>query len=114
MISDEDIKNLKSEQLSGIRISPETEDPTIYKSFNYEIFERRNSAVIAFDGNTPVTNLIQEAKNGKGKSKIIINLDNKNLKAKAESLSGYVTPFKETFVNDLLEEYPELEDVDEE
>ena len=114
MISDEDIKNLKSEQLSGIRISPETEDPTIYKSFNYEIFERRNSAVIAFDGNTPVTNLIQEAKNGKGKSKIFINLDNKNLKAKAESLSGYVTPFKETFVNDLLEEYPELEDVDEE
>ena len=112
MISDEDIKSLKSENLSGIRISPETEDPTIYKSFNYEIFERRNSAVIAFDGNTPVTNLIQEAKNGKGKSKIFVNLDNKNLKAKAESLSGYVVPFTKSIADDLLEEYPELEDVD--
>ena len=113
MISDEDIKSLESEELSGIRISPETEDPTIYKSFNYEIFERRNSAVVAFDGNSPVTNLIQEAKNGKGKSKIFVNLDNKNLKAKAESLSGYVIPFTGSFVDELLEEYPELEDVNE-
>ena len=41
-----------------------------YKSFNYEIFERRKSIVIAFDGNSAVSNLVQEAKNGKAKSKI--------------------------------------------
>ena len=56
---------LLDENVDGICISPETEELGIYKSFNYEIFERRKSIVIAFDGNSPVLNLVQEAKNGK-------------------------------------------------
>ena len=38
-----------------------------------KFFERRSSVVLAFDGNSPVSNLVQEAKNGKGKAKIYIN-----------------------------------------
>ncbi|MCR4675598.1 MAG: adenosine deaminase, partial [Lachnospiraceae bacterium] len=44
-----------------VRVSTESEGMGIYKSFNYEIFERRPSAVIAFDGNSAAANLIQEA-----------------------------------------------------
>ena len=47
-------EKLKKENISGIRISTESEDSGIYKSFNYEIFERRSSVVLAFDGNSPV------------------------------------------------------------
>ena len=73
----EKVKNrLLDENIDGICISPETEELGIYKSFNYEIFERRKSVVIAFDGNSPVSNLVQEAKNGKGKSKIYVNQEN--------------------------------------
>ena len=74
-------------------ISTESEELGIYKSFNYEIFERRESIVVAFDGNSPVSNLVQEAKNGKGKAKIYINSDVEVLKDKAKSLGGYVVEF---------------------
>ena len=47
-----------------LRISTEILGMGIYKSFNYEIFERRPSTVIAMDGNSAGANLIQEAKNG--------------------------------------------------
>ena len=76
MITEEVEQNLKKENLKAIRISTENEDSGIYKSFNYEIFERRSSVVVAFDGNSPVSNLVQEAKNGKGKSKIYVNEEN--------------------------------------
>lgn len=82
------------ENLAGIRISTESEDFGIYKSFNYEIFERRPSIVIALDGNSPVLNLIQEAKNGKAKAKIYINKQNRSLRGKARTLKGYVTSFE--------------------
>ena len=82
------------ENLAGIRISTESEDFGIYKSFNYEIFERRPSIVIALDGNSPVLNLIQEAKNGKAKAKIYLNKLNKSLRSKARTLQGYVTLFE--------------------
>ena len=80
------------------------------KSFNYEIFERRSSVVIAFDGNSPVSNLIQEAKNGKGKAKIYVNEDNYNLRVKAKTLQGYVTSFKmgDNIINKILEDNIEL------
>ena len=77
-VSAEEIDNLLKEDINGIRISTEREEMGIYKSFNYEIFERRDSIVLAFDGNTPAANLIQEAKNGKGKSKIYVNKDGMN------------------------------------
>ena len=67
----------------------------IYKSFNYEIFERRPSIVIGFDGNSAGANLIQEAKNGKGKASIFVYSGSKGLKEKAESLEGYVTFFED-------------------
>ena len=90
-------KNLATEllenNLNGVCISTESEELGIYKSFNYEIFERRPSVVVAFDGNSPVSNLVQEAKNGKGKSKIYINDDVEALKEKASYLDGYITKF---------------------
>ena len=82
----------------------------IYKSFNYEIFERRKAVVIAFDGNSPVLNLVQEAKNGKGKSKIYVNQENELLKEKAETLEGYVVPFemKDNIVEKIIKDNPEI------
>lgn len=82
-------------ELDGVCISTEQEELGIYKSFNYEIFERRGSIVLAFDGNSPVSNLIQEAKNGKGKAKIYVNDNVKALQEKAKSLEGYVTTFSQ-------------------
>ena len=84
---------LLEKDLNGVCISTESEELGIYKSFNYEIFERRPSVVVAFDGNSPVSNLVQEAKNGKGKSKIYINDDVEALKEKASYLDGYITKF---------------------
>ena len=107
----EKVKNrLLAENVDGICISPETEELGIYKSFNYEIFERRKSIVIAFDGNSPVLNLVQEAKNGKGKSKIYVNQENELLREKAETLEGYVEPFemKDNIAHKIFEENPEI------
>ena len=65
----------------------------LYKSFNYEIFERRPSTVFAFDGNSAVLNLVQEAHNGKGKATIFLSDETELLKEKAQSLYGYVEVF---------------------
>jgi len=93
LLTKEEKERLSSVKLTGVCISIESEGSGIYKSFNYEIFERRNSIVIAFGGNSPISNLVQEAKNGKGKSKIYVNSENDNLRQKAKNLEGYVTPF---------------------
>ncbi len=109
----EKVKNrLLDENVDGICISPESEELGIYKSFNYEIFERRKAIVIAFDGNSPVSNLVQEAKNGKGKSKIYVNQENELLRNKAEILEGYVVPFEmkenDNIVERIFEDNPEI------
>ena len=108
----EKVKNrLLNENVNGICISPETEELGIYKSFNYEIFERRKAVVIAFDGNSPVLNLVQEAKNGKGKSKIYLNKENTLLNEKAETLEGYVVPFEmqnNNIIGKIFEDNPEI------
>ena len=93
LVSENEKNNLLEKDLNGVCVSTEAEELGIYKSFNYEIFERRSSVVLAFDGNSPVSNLVQEAKNGKGKAKIYINEDIPVLKEKARSLGGYVIPF---------------------
>ena len=110
MISKQEKENLEKANITGIRISTESEEMGIYKSFNYEIFERRESIVIAFDGNSPVANLVQEAKNGKGKAKIYVNKEVTALKDKARSLKGYVIPFylTDNIVEKILEENIEL------
>lgn len=110
-ISKEEKNRLISEdELNGVCISNESEGFGIYKSFNYEIFERRKSIVVAFDGNSPVSNLVQEAKNGKGKARIYVNSDVTALKDKANSLGGYVVPFKvdETIVDTIINDNPEI------
>ena len=107
----EKVKNrLLDANVSGICISPETEELGIYKSFNYEIFERRNSIVVAFDGNSSVSNLVQEAKNGKGKSKIYVNIENSVLADKARNLGGYVVPFdfSKNLADIILNDNPEI------
>ena len=110
MIAEEDANNLLESKITGIRISIESDEMGIYKSFNYEIFERRTSIVIAFDGNSPVSNLVQEAKNGKGKSRIYVNSANESLKEKANLLEGYVVPFtiNDDVAEKILEENPEI------
>ena len=110
-ISREEKNRLANEkELNGVCISNENEGFGIYKSFNYEIFERRKSIVLAFDGNSPVSNLVQEAKNGKGKAKIYVNSEVRALKDKASSLEGYVIPFasNETIVDTIISENPEI------
>ena len=109
-VSAEEVDNLLKENINGIRISTEREEMGIYKSFNYEIFERRNSIVVAFDGNSPVSNLVQEAKNGKGKAKIYVNSDVEALKDKANSLGGYVKEFKvkDDLAGAIFADYPEI------
>ena len=91
LMSPKQMGRLTRANLAGIRISTETQEMGIYKSFNYEIFERRNCALFAFDGNSSVANLVQEARNGKGKAYIFIQPKSAMLRAKAASLQGYVT-----------------------
>lgn len=102
---------LLKKELDGVCISTESEELGIYKSFNYEIFERKPSIVLAFDGNSPVSNLVQEAKNGKAKAKIYINDDVEALKEKAKSLDGYITKFNianEDIINKISVDNPEI------
>ncbi|MBR2704119.1 MAG: adenosine deaminase [Clostridia bacterium] len=104
-------EELLENNLDGVCISTESEELGIYKSFNYEIFERRPSVVVAFDGNSPVSNLVQEAKNGKGKSKIYINDDVEALKEKASYLDGYITKFNfenEDLVSKIKNDNPDI------
>ncbi len=110
MISEKVKKNLMDKEINGVRISTESEGLGIYKSFNYEIFERRSSIVIALDGNSAVSNLVQEAKNGKGKAKIYINEEIPVLREKAASLGGYVIPFnmKQQIVEKIIYDNPEI------
>ncbi len=110
MVSEEESDKLLKEDLDGVRISIESDEMGIYKSFNYEIFERRSSVVMAFDGNSPVSNLVQEAKNGKGKAKIYVNDKNPVLSDKAQNLGGYVVPFslEEDIVNKILQDNPDI------
>ena len=91
LMTPQQMRRLQKAQLTGIRISTESQEMGLYKSFNYEIFERRNCALFAFDGNSAAANLVQEARNGKGKTWIFIYPNSPMLKAKAASLEGYVT-----------------------
>ena len=89
MIFKQEAKALNESNVN-ICISTEMLRMALYKSFNYEIFERIPSVVIVLDGNSAAANLIQEAKNGKAKSYIYISKDAKTLKDKASLLKGYV------------------------
>ncbi len=74
-----------------VRISLESSVLGTYKSFAYEIFKRRQSVVIALDGNSAAANLIQDAKNSRYKSRTFVGAHSGILREKAASLHGYVT-----------------------
>ena len=75
-----------------VRVSIESSGMGLYKSFSYEVFKRTDSALIAFDGNAPAQNLMQEAKNARGKCRMFVNPRSKGLRIKAKMLEGYVEP----------------------
>lgn len=79
----------------SVRLSIEPSGLGLYKSFAYEIFKRRPSVLLAFDGNSAAANLMQEAKNGREKCDIYVNGRSQALKAKAATLQGYVTVFSD-------------------
>ena len=80
---------------SGVTVRPSIEPSGsgLYKSFAYEIFKRRASVLLAFDGNSPAANLVQEAKNGRFKCDIYVDGRCRALAAKARMLQGYVRSF---------------------
>ena len=79
----------------GVLLSIEISPMGLYKSFAYEIFKRRPSALLAFDGNSAALNLIQEARNAREKCRIYINPRSRGLAVKAKTLEGYVRPLKD-------------------
>ena len=83
---------------AGVRIRPSIEPSGngLYKSFAYEIFKRRPSVLLAFDGNSAAANLVQEAKNGREKCDIYVDGRCRALSAKARMLQGYVRSFSPT------------------
>lgn len=91
LLSKNECQKLLNSKIDYFRISTESQEMGIYKSFNYEIFERRNSIVLAFEGNSALGNLVQEARNGKGKADIYLSTGCKILKEKLISLRGYIT-----------------------
>ncbi len=80
----------------NFRVAIEASGMGVYKSVAYEIFKRRQSVLIAFDGNSACANMIQDAKNAKYKSRIYISEHSRILKEKAVTLKGYVTLFSDT------------------
>ena len=79
----------------SVLLSIENSPMGLYKSFAYEIFKRRPSALLAFDGNSAALNLIQEARNGREKCRIYINPRSRGLAVKVRTLEGYVQPLRD-------------------
>ena len=100
MVSRGELNRLKAAGV-GVRLSIESSGMGLYKSFAYEIFKRRPSALLAFDGNSAALNLIQEARNARHKCRIYINPKSRGLAAKAKLLEGYVSPLEQETVEAL-------------
>ncbi len=79
----------------SVRVSIEASGNGLYKSFAYEVFKRRPSCMLVFDGNSPAANLMQEGKNGRFRSRMYLSAHSRTLRAKARALEGYVTLFGE-------------------
>ncbi len=77
-----------------VRVAIEPSAMGVYKSFAYEIFKRRPSVLVAFDGNSAACNMIQEARNGKFPCAIHVDARSRALSAKARTLEGYVSLFR--------------------
>ena len=94
-ISATEIRKIRNQDVS-VRVSIESAAMGIYKSIAYEIYKQRDSLLIAFDGNSPAANMIQEANNAKYECRIFVDHRAKSLLAKADQLQGYVTVFDES------------------
>ena len=75
-----------------VRVALERSAMGLYKSFAYEIFKRRPSVLLAFDGHSSALNLVQEARDGRCRCRIFIDPRSRGLAAKAKSLKGYIQP----------------------
>ena len=100
MVSRGELNRLRAAEV-GVRLSIESSGMGLYKSFAYEIFKHRPSALLAFDGNSAALNLIQEARNARHKCRIYINPKSRGLAAKAKLLEGYVSPLGEGTIGEL-------------
>ena len=89
MLTHTEASRLKKSGIS-VSLSIESSGLGLYKSFAYEIFKHYPSILLAFDGNSAAANLIQEAKNGRHKSRIFANRRSRDLLRKAQTLKGYV------------------------
>ena len=106
VLGDAELARLKKSGVA-VRVSIEPSGNGVYKSFAYEVFKRRPSLLVAFDGNSPAANLVQEAKNGRYPCAIYVSRRCRALCAKARMLHGYVRLFDEdeAFAAELLERH---------
>ena len=74
-----------------ILVSIESSGMGLYKSVSYEVFRRRPSVLLAFDGNSAALNLIQQARNSSNRHRIFISTRSRGLTEKARMLDGYVS-----------------------
>ncbi|SFG68626.1 adenosine deaminase [Oribacterium sp. WCC10] len=93
-LTESEMETLKNSDVN-VRVSIESSPLGTYKSIAYEVFKRRQSVMIALDGNSAACNLMQDARNSKYESRIFVDEASDVLKSKAESLQGYIT-----FIND--------------
>ena len=89
MLTAAEIRRLRHSGAS-VSLSIEASGLSLYKSFSYEIFKRKPSVLLVFDGNSSALNLIQEAKNGRYKCQMFVDQHNRALLHKALSLQGYI------------------------
>ena len=106
VLSENELARVKKSGVA-VRVSIEPSGNGVYKSFAYELFKRRPSLLVAFDGNSPAANLVQEAKNGRYPCAIYVSRRCRALCAKARMLHGYVRLFDEAaaFAGELLERH---------
>ena len=88
-------KQRLQEMNARVRISIESSGLGLYKSFAYEIFKRMPSVLLAFDGNAPAMNLIQEARNARCECGIFAAFRSRGLSEKARMLEGYIHPLRD-------------------
>lgn len=92
---------LKKAQIP-VHISIEPEAMGLYKSFTYEIYKKRPSVTLAFDGNSAAANLIQDGRNSAYRTYAFLNPHSHALKVKAGTIEGYVTMMDETDIYEIM------------
>jgi hypothetical protein len=100
---------LKKEQAARLRkaglpvhFSIEGEAMGLYKSFTYEIYKKRPSVTLAFDGNSAAANLIQDGRNSAFRTYAFLNPRSHALRAKGHMIEGYVTMMKDGDTDEIM------------